>query len=74
MAVARALSFQNPGESVSCLSLAINAVLLSTSKKPPQNQDAVSHIFNLFNCHNCKIKKFKADNCIKQKAKFNTSP
>lgn len=51
MDVARALSSQNPGERVSCLSLLIFASLLATSKKPPQDQDAVPHIFNLLGCH-----------------------
>ncbi len=45
MEVARALSSQNPGDKESCLSLFIFASLLATSKKPPQNQDTVSHIF-----------------------------
>lgn len=51
MEVARALSSQKPGERDSCLSLFIFASLLATSKKPPQNQDAVSHIFKLLYCH-----------------------
>ena len=43
MEVARTLSSQNPGERESCLSLFILASLLATSKKPPQDQNTVSH-------------------------------
>ena len=45
MEVALALSSQKPGESESCLSLAILSRRLSTSKKPPQDADSVPHIF-----------------------------
>jgi hypothetical protein len=54
--VARALSSQKPGESVSCLSLFILVSLLATSKKPPQDQHTVSHILQLFCCHPAKLR------------------
>lgn len=56
MAVARTLSSQKPGESESCLSVSTLYVRFSTSKKPPQNQNAVPHNLNLFLCHSCKCK------------------
>ena len=58
MEVARALSSQKPCESASNLSFSILDSLLATSKKPPQDQHTVSHILQIFYCHNCKIKVF----------------
>ncbi len=52
ISVARLLSSQKPGESDFCLSSFILYSLLATSKKPPQDRKAVSHILYLFNCHN----------------------
>lgn len=51
MEVARALSSQKPGDSDSCLSFSILASLLTTSKKPPQDQETVSHILYCFCSH-----------------------
>ena len=51
MPVARALSSQKPGERESCLSLLILSRRVSTSKKPPQDNNAVPHIFQMFLCH-----------------------
>lgn len=56
MAVARELSSQKPGESESWRSVSTLYVRFSTSKKPPQNQNAVPHNLDLFLCHSCKCK------------------
>jgi hypothetical protein len=56
MAVARALSSQKPGERESCLSFAVLASLLSTSKKSLQNRCAISQSLYLFYCHAAKIR------------------
>lgn len=58
MEVARALSSQNPGESDSCLSLAILASLFVTSKKSLQNRFAVSQSLYMFDCHAANIDDF----------------
>jgi hypothetical protein len=55
MEVALALSSQKPGESESCLSLAIFASLFATSKKSLQNRYAVSQSLYLFYCHAANI-------------------
>ncbi len=55
MAVARLLSFQKPGESESCLSVSTLYVRFSTSKKPPQDNYTVPHIFKLLYCHATKV-------------------
>jgi len=51
MEVARALSFQKPGLSESCLSFWILSRRLSTSKKPPYPGNAGPHIIQFFDCH-----------------------
>jgi hypothetical protein len=56
MAVALALSSQKPGESESCLSLAVLASLFSTSKKSLQNHCTVSQSLYLFYCHGAKVR------------------
>ncbi len=55
MAVARLLSSQKPGESESCLSVSTLYVRFSTSKKPPQDNYTVPHIFKLLYCHAAKV-------------------
>ena len=56
MEVARALSFQKPGLSESCLSFWILSRRLSTSKKPPYPGNAGPHIIQFFDCHGAKVK------------------
>ena len=51
MEVALVLSSQNPGARESCLSCVILSRRLSTSKKPPQDNHAIPHIFQIFLCH-----------------------
>jgi hypothetical protein len=53
MEVARALSFQKPGLSESCLSFWILSSLLSTSKKPPYPGNAGPHVIYFFYSHKC---------------------
>jgi len=55
MEVARALSFQKPGLSESCLSFWILSRRLSTSKKPPYPGNAGPHIIQFFDCHRAQM-------------------
>ena len=63
MEVARALSFQKPGLSESCLSFWILSRRLSTSKKPPYPGNAGPHIIQFFDCHRAQMyaKRLKFD-------------
>jgi hypothetical protein len=77
VAVARLLSSQNPGDAERCLSSSIFMVRLATSKKPPQDEQAIPHIFYIFCCHGGKDKEVNGNTegpLAKRVGYFETTP